>query len=83
MWDSNRDTGLVGMNWEIGTETCILSYVKWIASLGSMQDTGSSGLVLWDDPEEWYGEGCGRGIQDWEHMYSQGGFMPSMGQPIQ
>ena len=25
-----------------------------------MQDTGSLGLVQWDDPEGWYGEGSGR-----------------------
>ena len=28
------------------------------------------GLVHWDDPEGWYGEGGGRGIQDGEHMYA-------------
>ena len=33
------------------------------------------GLVHWDDPERWYGEGGGRGIQDWEHVYTRGGFM--------
>ena len=58
-----------------GIETCIISYKKWIASLGSMQDTGCLGLVHWDDPERWYGEGGGRGIQDWEHVYTRGGFM--------
>ena len=26
-----------------------------------MQDTGSLGLVHWDDPEGWYEEGGGRG----------------------
>ena len=26
------------------------------------------GLVHWDDPEEWGGEGGGRGFQDGEHM---------------
>ena len=31
-----------------------------IASPGSMQDTGSLGLVHWDDPEGWYGVGDGR-----------------------
>ena len=29
------------------------------ASPGSKQDTGSLGLVHWDDPEGWYGEGGG------------------------
>ena len=41
----------------------------------SMQDTGCLGLVHWDDPERWYGEGGGRGVQDWEHVYTHGGFM--------
>ena len=51
-----------GMIWENGTETCIISYKKRIASPGSMQDTGCLGLVKWDDPEGWYGEGGGRGV---------------------
>ena len=64
-----------GMIWENGIETCI-SYVKRIASPGSMHDTGCSGLVHWDDPEGWYGEGGGGvGVQDGEHMYTRGGFM--------
>ena len=40
-----------------------------------MHDTGCLGLVHWDDPEGWYGEGGGRGVQDWEHVYTRGGFM--------
>ena len=48
MWDSKRDTDVknsllnsVGegegkMIWEGSVETCILSYVKWIAGPGSM-----------------------------------------------
>ena len=40
-----------------------------------MQDTGCLGLVHWDDPEGWYGEGCGRGVQDREHVYTRGRFM--------
>ena len=52
-----------GMTWENGIETCILSYKKRIASLSSMQDTGCLGLVHWDDPESWYGEGDGRGLR--------------------
>ena len=49
------------MIWENGIETCIISYVKRIASPGLMHDTGFSGLVHWDDPEGWYEEGVGRG----------------------
>ena len=41
----------------------IISYKKRIVSLGSMQDTGCLGLVHWDDPEGWYGEGGARGVQ--------------------
>ena len=52
MQDSKKDTavynGLLdsegegegGMIWENGIETCILLYVKRIASPGSMHDTG-------------------------------------------
>ena len=39
-----------------------------------MHDTGCSGLVHWDDPEGWDGEGRGRGVQDGEHMYTRGEF---------
>ena len=63
-----------GIIWENGFETCIL-YVKQITSPGSKHDTGCSGLVHWDDPEGWYGEGGGRGVRDWEHVYTHGGFM--------
>ena len=40
-----------------------------------MQDTRSLGLVHWDDPEGWAGEGGGRGVQDWEDVYNGGSFM--------
>ena len=63
MRDSKRDTdvknrlldslgeGKGGMISENSIETCILSHVKQIASPGSMNETGFSGLVHWDDPE--------------------------------
>ena len=63
-----------GVIWENGIETCII-YKKCITSPGSMQDTGCLGLVHWDDPEGWYGEGSGRRVQDWEHVYTRGRFM--------
>ena len=31
--------------------------MKWIASPDSIHETGCSGLVHWDDPEGWDGEG--------------------------
>ena len=68
-----------GMIWENGTETCIISYVKRITSPGLMHDTGCSGMVHWDDPEGWYEEGGGRGVQDGEHMYTSGGFKSMYG----
>ena len=68
------------MIWENGTETCIISYKKRIASLGLMQDIGCLGLVHWDDPEGWDGEGGGRGVQGGEHVYTCGRFMMMYGQ---
>ena len=68
-----------GMIWENIIETCIISYMKRITSPGSMQDTRCLGLVHWDDPEGWYREGGGRGVQDWEHVYTRGGFMLTYG----
>ena len=74
MQDSKKDTdvysGLLdsegegegGMIWENGIETCII-YMKRIASPGSVHDTGCLGLVHWDDPEGWHGEGGGRGFR--------------------
>ena len=59
-----------GMTWENGIETCILSYVKQIASPGSMHETGCSELVHSNDPEGWDGEVGGRGVQDGEDMYT-------------
>ena len=61
------------------TCSCILSYVKQIASPGSMHETGCSGLVHWDDPEGRDGEGGGRGAQDGDHMYTRGRFMSMYG----
>ena len=59
------------MIWENGIEICII-YVKRIASPGSMHETGCSGLMHLDDPEGWYEEGGGRGVQDGEHVYTRG-----------
>ena len=69
------EEGKGGMILENSIETCILLYVKQITSPGSIHDIGCLGLVHWDDPEVWDGEGGGRGVQDGEHMYTRGGFM--------
>ena len=84
MRDSKRDTnvetslldsvgeGEGGMIWENGIKTCIIPYVKQIASPGLMQDTGCLGLVHWDDPEgvwggRWEGgSGLGTRVHPWQ-----------------
>ena len=85
MYRTDLDSeGEGGMIWENGIETCIISCKKQVASLGSMQDTGCLGLVHWDDPERWYGEGGGSGgsglgtrvhpwwihVDVWQNQYS-------------
>ena len=67
------------MIWENGTETRILSYAKRIASPGLTYETGCLGMVYWDDPEGFDGEGGGRGVKDEEHMYTCGRFMSMYG----
>ena len=91
MWDSKRDTdvknslsdsvgeGEGGMIWGNNIETCMLSYLKQIASPGLMHETGCSGLVHWDDLEGLDGEGGGREVQDGEHMYTQSWLMSMYG----
>ena len=64
-----------GMIWENGIEIRTISYMERVASPGSMHDTGCSGLVHWDDPEGWYGEGGARSVQDGEHVYTHCGCM--------
>ena len=57
------------MIWENGIKTCTISYKKLITSPGLMQDTGNLGLVHWDDPEGWYGEGSsgwGTRVHPWQ-----------------
>ena len=56
LWEISGEGGMV---WENGIETCILSYMKQIASPGSMHNIGCLGLVHLDDPEGWDGEGGG------------------------
>ena len=70
----DRKEGLDRTSW-LGLDAYQESYTKRIASPGSMQDTGCLGLVHWDDPEGWDGEGGGRGVQDGGHVYTCGGFV--------
>ena len=72
-----------GMIWENGIETCIISYKKRIASPGSMPDTGSLGLMHWDDPEGWYGDGGGRGFRMGNTCSPMADSCSCMAKPIQ
>ena len=56
------ESKMIGEN---GIETCKLSYVKGIASPGSMHETGCLELVHWDDSEGWDREGGERGGSGW------------------
>ena len=50
--------------WDFGVANTLLPmwmYLLKVHCPGSMHDTGCSGLVHWDDPEGWDGEGGGRG----------------------
>ena len=83
MRDSKRDTevknrlldsvgeGEGGMIWENSIETCILSFVKRIASPGLMHETGCSGLVHWDDLRDGMGRevGGGSGLGTYGHPW--------------
>ena len=66
-------------------ESVLVSFFyKWLTSFpspGSMHDTGCLGLVHWDDPEGWYGEGGGSGwgtrvhpwqvhVDVWQNQYN-------------
>ena len=60
------------------------SLYKDDVSPGLMRDTGCLGLVHWDDPERWCGEGGGRGgsglgthvhpwwihVEEWQNQYN-------------
>ena len=69
--------GKGGMIWENSIKACILPYVKWMTSAGSMQEVGHSKLVLWDNPEGW--GGVGREVvgefRMVGHMHTHGWFM--------
>ena len=52
---------------------------KQDSSPGSKHETGCSGLVHWDDPEGWDGEGGRREDQGGEHTYTHGWFMSMCG----
>ena len=54
-------------------QASLKQYVNW--DCPDVQAEFRKGRVHWDDPEGWYGEGGGSGVQDGEHVYTCGGFM--------
>ena len=76
---SQRNQGNSRKAYTSASLTVLKPLTVWIttncASPGPMHDTGRLGLVHWDDPEGWNGEGGGRRVQDGEHMYTCGGFI--------
>ena len=51
------------MIWEYGIKTCVIPYKKRIPSPGSMQDTGSLGLVHWMTQRDGMGREVGGGFR--------------------
>ena len=57
-----------GMIWENSIETCIISYMKRVASPGSMHDTGALGRprgMVWGERRE-EGSGWGTHVYLWQ-----------------
>ena len=75
--------GKGGMIWENSVETCILSYVKRIASPGSMHETGCLGLVHCDDPEGWDEEVGWSGVSIGNTCTPMADACQSMAKPLQ
>ena len=57
---------------EMQIKTTMRYHFMTVRMAAIKKSTGCSGLVDWDGPEEWDGEGGGRGVQDGEHMYTHG-----------
>ena len=76
---STLGEGEGGMIWENGTETCIISYMKRIASPGSMHDTGCLGWCTGTTQRDGTGREEGGRVQDGEHVYTCGGPMLTYG----
>ena len=77
------EEGEGGMIFENSIETCILSYEKQITSPGSMHETGCSGLVHWDNPEGWDGEGGGGGFRMGNTCTTMANSCQCMAKPLQ
>ena len=72
-----------GMVWENGTETCIISYVKRIASPGSMHDTECSGLVHGMTQRGGMGREVGEGFREGNTCTPVADSCQCMAKPVQ
>ena len=67
---------LLGRKAMTNLDSVLKSRVIISLQTGVLETTlGCLGLVHWDDPEGWNGEGGGRRVQDGEHMYTCGRFI--------
>ena len=69
-----------GKIWENSIETCILPYVKQIASPGWMHETSAQGWCTGMTLRDGMPEGGGKGVQDGEHIYTHGWFISMYGE---
>ena len=83
-----QETGVQSLGQEESLEKEMVTYssilaweIPWTEEPEGLQFMGSQRIEHnlatkgFPDPERWYGEGGGRGVQDWEHMYTCDGFM--------
>ena len=83
-WDG-QSTGVSALTSFLSKKSQGWSPLKWTGwiSLQSKRllksllqhHSSKASLVHWNDPEGWYREGGGRGVQDGEHVYTRGGFV--------
>ena len=58
LYDIKKSLTVLNLTKTSTNKTKIISY-SILRKTGSMHDTGCLGLVHWDNPEGWYGEGGG------------------------
>ena len=75
--------GEARMIWENGIETCILSYVKWIASPGSMHETGAQGWCTGMTLRDGIGRKVGAGFRMVDTCTPMADSCQCMAKPIQ
>ena len=61
--------GKGGMIWENGIEACIISFVKWIASPGSVHETGAWGWCMGMTQRDGMGRKVGGGFRMGTHVH--------------